>query len=224
MSALKRTFECTVEDCPYKCARARDLGTHERLHDLPHFECLVEGCGYLCPRSQSGQFNVHKRIRHTLEKPFSCDYDGCTFLCNQSGNLTAHKITHTATYECKFHNCGESFIGKAAIDAHRETHKGSKPFTCDVEGCSFASDSQAGLTVHQLIHSGDKPFSCDLCDYACTQSVHLEVHMRTHTGEKPYSCDHEGCTYSCTTNSALTIHKRIHSHYYKLSSQAAEAS
>ncbi|KAG5184100.1 hypothetical protein JKP88DRAFT_244967 [Tribonema minus] len=149
------------------------------------------------------------------EKPYKCDFEGCTYVCKHSHHLVTHKRTHSGEkpFKCDFEGCGHAFAQSAHLVAHKRTHSGEKPYTCDFEGCNYKCARSHHLVTHKRIHSGEKPFQCDFegCDYKCTTSTHLTVHKRTHSGEKPFKCDFEGCNYACADRGNLTKHQCHHS-------------
>ena len=51
-------------------------------------------------------------------------------------------------------------------------------------GCSVCSTSPSALEVHKRSHTGEKPFACDYvgCTYASTSSSALKTHKRSHMG------------------------------------------
>ena len=64
---------------------------------------------------------------------------------------------------------------------------------CDI--CSRVFPREKSLQAHKRTHSGDRPYTCDFpsCDKAFVQSGQLKTHQRLHTGEKPFICAVEGC-------------------------------
>ena len=62
---------------------------------------------------------------HTKEKPFKCNWAGCSFASAQSEHLTIHIRSHT----------------------------GAKPHTCDVDGCAYSAARGWLVTRHkQQVH------------------------------------------------------------------------
>ncbi|MDZ4124492.1 MAG: C2H2-type zinc finger protein, partial [Hydrogenophaga sp.] len=146
------------------------------------YVCDICGKALAC----STPLKRHK-LKHTGEKPFKCNFDGCDYASKQLEHLKTHKLTHT----------------------------GEKPFKCDFNGCKYAYTSSSSLKTHKLTHTGEKPFKCDHpgCDYACKELRHLKTHKLTHTGEKPYKRTHQDCTKCFTkANSVLDHVRRKHTH------------
>lgn len=67
------------------------------------------------------------------------------------------------------------------------------PIRCDI--CSRVFPREKSLQAHKRTHSGDRPYTCDFpnCDKAFVQSGQLKTHQRLHTGEKPFVCTVPGC-------------------------------
>lgn len=67
------------------------------------------------------------------------------------------------------------------------------PIRCDICGRVFPREKS--LQAHKRTHSGDRPYTCDFpsCDKAFVQSGQLKTHQRLHTGEKPFMCTIPGC-------------------------------
>ena len=74
-----------------------------------------------------------------------------------------------------------------------EGSQSCSPIRCDI--CSRVFPREKSLQAHKRTHSGDRPYTCDFpnCDKAFVQSGQLKTHQRLHTGEKPFICTVEGC-------------------------------
>ena len=65
---------------------------------------------------------------------------------------------------------------------------------CDI--CNRVFPREKSLQAHKRTHSGERPYTCDFpnCGKAFVQSGQLKTHQRLHTGEKPFICTAENCT------------------------------
>ena len=76
----------------------------------------------------------HKRHTHSDEKPFSCNYMGCTFRGKMKGNLKNHqKQVHMKIKTKQCHVCDKRFFWKADLRAHMTSRHQTKDH--DVEKC-----------------------------------------------------------------------------------------
>ncbi len=154
------------------------------------------------------------QVRHSEEKPFACDFEGCNYAAKCLSDLKKHAVTHTGEkpYTCDFPGCGYACARSSQLKTHKRTHTGKKPYACDHPGCTCAFTTSGNLKQHQLTHTGEKPYACDHpgCSYACAQASALESHKRTHTGAKPYLCDIPGCGKAYAQSSSLAAHKKRH--------------
>ncbi|XP_037317949.2 uncharacterized protein LOC119211267 [Pungitius pungitius] len=106
--------------------------------------------------------------------------------------------------DCSF--CGERFLSREDLIAHRASHTGEPPVLCSFCGKSFVNKTT--LSIHMRIHTGEKPYACAQCGKRFTQNGSLKIHLRTHSGEKPYTCNQ--CTASFNNPSNLRRHMITH--------------
>ena len=55
-----------------------------------------------------------------MERPYSCEVEGCGYTAAQCGDLERHGRTHT----------------------------GERPYSCEVEGCGYTAAERSDLTKH----------------------------------------------------------------------------
>ncbi|XP_057661587.1 zinc finger protein ZFMSA12A-like isoform X35 [Diorhabda carinulata] len=103
---------------------------------------LCEICGLDFPNRSKLKSHMNK---HTVEKPFTCEYCSKTF--THSSTLNVHKsVKHTGTkrYTCSF--CGKQFPFHAAYNYHLKLHTGEKPHGCLI--CEKKFVSLGNLRLH----------------------------------------------------------------------------
>ena len=149
-----------------------------------HLTCLF------CIR---GQLTKHRR-KHTGERPFKCDWPGCTYDCTMSSAMRHNCFPFSVV--CSFH----MFVLHSRPIDHTlsQAYRGEAlQVRLDwMQVCFHAVRSDAS---HLL------SFLCEFVHLTCLFCIrgNLVVHRRKHTGEKPFKCDWIGCTSAFTTSSPM---------------------
>uniref|UniRef100_A0A8C4TY64 Zinc finger protein 367 n=1 Tax=Falco tinnunculus TaxID=100819 RepID=A0A8C4TY64_FALTI len=78
-------------------------------------------------------------------------------------------------------------------DLINEGEQSSSRIRCNI--CNRVFPREKSLQAHKRTHTGERPYSCDYpdCGKAFVQSGQLKTHQRLHTGEKPFVCSENGC-------------------------------
>ncbi|XP_031571581.1 zinc finger protein 571-like isoform X2 [Actinia tenebrosa] len=83
--------------------------------------------------------------------------------------------------------CQKEFDTSAALERHRRSHSGERPYKCKI--CGWGFNLSGNLNQHMAIHQKVKPFKCVYCGKTFARSNVLKAHVRCHTGERPYQCE-----------------------------------
>lgn len=99
-------------------------------------------------------YNVHL-LSHNQDKPFKCDYEGCS----------------------------RQFIRKEDFKLHQATHSDLRPFKC--MQCDKSYKRRMDLREHQAtVHKELFEINCEICNKPMRSKKLLRSHMRSHSGRK----------------------------------------
>ena len=134
-----------------------------------------------CDQTVTQSFQLsNPNKKNAGDKPFKCDFKGCTYASSRSDDLVKHKRKHTGErpYKCPFEGCRDAFKQNIHLVAHIRLHTGERPYICDVEGCDAAFITSGRLDVHKKRHTAEKPFLCtiDNCKSAFAALGDLKLH------------------------------------------------
>ena len=124
---------------------------------------------------------------HSGEKPYECDTCGVGFSKKRNLNLHCRRkhgkstssdgVPTAKNYKCLI--CGKLWWSPWALERHKRSHTGEKPFQCDRCGKAFSMKST--LEQHTTVHTGEKPYECGTCGLHFSYKANLKRHcLRKH--------------------------------------------
>ncbi|XP_032238294.2 myoneurin isoform X2 [Nematostella vectensis] len=104
--------------------------------------------------------------------------------------------TEGVAFRCE--QCQKEFDTSAALERHRRSHSGERPYKCKI--CGWGFNLSGNLNQHMAIHQKVKPFKCVYCGKTFARSNVLKAHVRCHTGERPFQCELCGAKFIISHN------------------------
>lgn len=157
-------------------------------------------------RAHSSSDSEHYLPSSSIRGPFGHENDGVMGMppvhpgtpgistsnsMNIATNLTPYPPNYPrngadgVAFRCE--QCQKEFDTSAALERHKRSHSGERPYKCKI--CGWGFNLSGNLNQHMAIHQKVKPFKCVYCGKTFARSNVLKAHVRCHTGERPYQCD-----------------------------------
>lgn len=113
---------------------------------------------------------------HEKKKDISCDE--CGVLFSIPVQLSRHKqLYHKPKFKCEFSECEKSYITKALLRQHMNTHTGNRNHICHL--CEKAYFKMKDLQRHLDVVHKQTTFFCELCSYTNNRKDYLGNHLRS---------------------------------------------
>nr|CAH7732183.1 unnamed protein product [Callosobruchus chinensis] len=188
--------------------------------------CSFEGCRAIF--TKFSYFTLHMR-KHTGERPFVCDVEGCDKCYVNSYHLKRHKIKAHETkkeYICQEKDCGMVLSDEHTLQRHTDRcHSFNGPYKC--MHCMKGFYQKRVLRKHLAAHREESSnLKCNKCNVVFPNKTNYLKHMNCH---KSYTCDcgkvferwlmwmrHKRDCYSQKTDHICTVCNKSFSTYSKL--------
>ena len=167
----KRVISCTIEGCvsSFKCKSS--LEQHmKRAHSQKEREKFIcEFCHKEYPNKTS--LSRHRSIQHINSKNIECTHPDCDYIAINEKALDIHMIKHSdeRLFVCDVDGCDRRYKTEANLNKHKNSHSMTRnELTCCFDGCDKTFKSKIGLNEHIIsIHVRDKELHCEWpgCDY-----------------------------------------------------------
>ena len=211
-------FPCRNRKCGYSTNIIKDLIDHSRTHD----NYRTSTCD-VCYEEfiQRSAMLTHKKIIHTLDKEYHCQYCITTSF-DRLQDLNKHiRKVHDGVeiYICKYKKCKEMFPTLTALTFHENKkhndviiNKSNNKYKC--EYCPYSTDYKADKAIHENSHLGIRSYTCKICSFSFTKSSNLKKHQKIHTLDKKFICRY--CYSSFSRISDRVSHtKKVHNKDYQ---------
>ena len=176
-----RPFVCEFEGCVERFKNKSTLQSHMNTHSNESpVVCPVDGCGkYFRPHTMRAHVLMHSKEVIYCDWP-GCHYE----TKGQNKLRQHKKMSHSSekNFVCDWDDCQKRFKTNYHLNLHYKSHTNDKPYLCQWPGCEYRSCYSANIRIHSRIHYNEKPFVCQWpgCEYRCAVTGNLKKHMKTH--------------------------------------------
>ncbi|GFO36088.1 Zinc finger protein [Plakobranchus ocellatus] len=170
-------FSCEI--CLSQFSTEAYLKLHKyKVHENPTDKHTCPDCGKKFYSTQG--YNKHRSGRPCNE-PLRCKICGKTYSSKAKESYKIHLRSHRTEATGEMFQCDEcdhSYMTQVALNKHKLSHTGVKPYKCDICGKEFSMRYM--VKDHVRTHTGERPYPCSLCGSAFSNRGHLGRHMRSH--------------------------------------------
>ena len=141
-------YKCNHVPCVYFCegfGTKDELEKHLNRHDRP-YHCPVNNCS-MAPYGFANKKDYERHVR--TYHPDAAE-DGLNAFATGNINASAEDIGARAKYGCTFAGCDKKYTRKANLDAHLDTHNGTRRYACRT--CVKAFTRPSDRQRHEKLH------------------------------------------------------------------------
>ena len=142
----EKLFHCS--QCDFKSSVNTAIHVHRQQHRDGCVLCHVCGSAY----TDKSTLKKHMQV-HSLDRPYSCAFDGCTWRFKTQAMCKAHLRAHTSKGKFKCEMCGYLFRHKHHLQRHQSSMHAKGPTNSNSSNHLVALVSQS--TIMQQ-HAQDK--------------------------------------------------------------------
>lgn len=170
-------FNCDLCDSRFTSEAYLKLHRY-KVHENPRDTHTCFDCGKRFYSSLG--YNKHRQGRPCTE-PLRCHICGKSYSSKAKESFKIHMKHHKTevsgiTFQCD--ECDKSYMTQVALNKHKLSHTGVKPYRCNICGKEFSMRYM--VKDHARMHTGERPFHCSLCGGAFSNKGHLGRHLRSH--------------------------------------------
>lgn len=201
---LPSKFVCKFPDCGKALCTHRLLERHmKRVHEGPQFSCLL--CSSKFRRKR--ELKLHEVV-HTNVLPYPCAFDGCCKSFLTANHLTRHEKTHDG-HVCPVEGCEAKFETWSLLRKHKSV-KHRKLHACS--HCQKSFVRKASLDAHVETHAEEREcVQCVDCDAILVCEKSFKNHsLRCPAKKERLICDFVGCEKVFLSKHNFLKHKQLH--------------
>ncbi|CAH0558348.1 unnamed protein product [Brassicogethes aeneus] len=147
----------------------------KEMHQDEKFICEI--CSKLFNRKNNLESHIKQKHDESCKK-IICPL--CGYSTVSKHDLKRHERFHTneKPYVCNFEGCTKAYKTSSALSHHKKTHLNIRNYRCDIcEKCFYTSNH---LKDHMYIHTGERNFTCQICDRSFKRKDQLTAHYKIH--------------------------------------------